>query len=162
MQLFLISYAKYSFLPKSEYSSVRTFCQMLLPFSSLSVNIEENEYLETTIGFKFCKCNLYLQLRGNQVRILNSRAAVSVLLHLISIVVIHEKGDSVLLRKSEYLLKALPCTTRNRKMERWFPFSVMCLHIFCIYMRFLCACCFPPLLCFSCAVAGSVSGNDIC
>lgn len=139
MQLFLISYANYSFLPKFEYSSVRTFCQMLLPFSAISVNIEENEYLETTIGFKFCKCNLYLQLRGNQVRVLNSRAAVSVLLHLISIVVIHEKGDSVLLRKSEYLLKALPCTTRNRKMERWFPFGVMCLHIF-LYLHafFMC------------------------
>lgn len=46
------------------------------------------------------------QLRGNQVKILNSRAAVCVQLYLISIVACHEKGDAALLRESEYLLKA--------------------------------------------------------
>lgn len=57
------------------------------------------------------------------MEILDSRAAVCVQLYLISIVGNHEKGDAALLRESEYLLEAAAiCTTRNRKMERWFYF----------------------------------------
>jgi len=74
---------------------------------------------KSTNGFKFCLSRPGhvpdFQLRGNQVKILSSRAAVSVQLHFISIVVRHEKGNAALLREPEYLLKATPGTTRNRK-----------------------------------------------
>ena len=66
------------------------------------------------------------QLRGNQVRILNSRAAVYVQFCLISIAGNCEKGGRTLLRESEYLLKAAAIiTTRNGKMERWSFFRML-------------------------------------
>lgn len=49
------------------------------------------------------------------MKILDSRAAVCVQLHLISIVAFHEKGDVTLLRESEYLLKA--ATIYNTQLE---------------------------------------------
>lgn len=61
---------------------------------------------------------IYGKLRGNQVRILNSRAAVYVQSYLRSIAILSEKGDPTLLRESEYLLRAMPSSpTRNREME---------------------------------------------
>lgn len=47
------------------------------------------------------------QLRGNQVRILNSRAAVCVQPDFVIHCMLCEKENLVLLRKSEYLLRAV-------------------------------------------------------
>lgn len=55
----------------------------------------------------------------------------------------------MLLRESEYLLKTLPYTTRNRKMERWFSF--------CVYLYIL-----FHLFCSSCAVVIRLFDNDNC
>ena len=63
------------------------FCFLLL-FCVLSVMIGVIEQLELITGFKFCWLRYRipgLQLRGNQVRILDSRAAVCVQLPFISI-----------------------------------------------------------------------------
>lgn len=62
-------------------------------------------YVQNSLSLQRCRF-AFMQLKGNQVKVLNSRATVSVQFCLISIAVIREKGDRALLRKSGDLLKA--------------------------------------------------------